>query len=343
MSYRPEIKIDNQGGIRDFPLDAETVKGKQIKTTINNSDDEFPTSKAVKTFVEEKNYGTVKTVNNASPDANGNVTLTINNNNQKIKAGNVTFGENDVVNINAGPNVTISGSPQNKEITITSDNDNQKIKTGLVTFGSNDTVEIVAGDNIIITGSANNSTIEISVDDAIYESKSAAQNGTDLSLVTTGEKYNWNNKADEFSPSLRGTPTAPTASAGTNNTQIATTEFVMNAFAANDAMLFKGTIGTSGSGATVTVLPAKHYKGWTYKVATAGTYAGKNCEIGDMIICQTDGYSNNNDHWTVVQSNIDGAVIGPTSSTNMHIAVFDGTTGKLIKDSGFTTSSFLTS
>lgn len=132
---------------------------------------------------------------------------------------------------------------------------------------------------------------------------------------------------------LTGTPTAPTAANGTNSTQIATTAFVMNAFTTNDAMLFKGTIGSSG--ATVTALPNTHKQGWTYKVATAGTYAGKVCEIGDMIICVTDGTSANNDHWAVVQTNIDGAVIGPSGSTDAHVAVFDGTTGKIIKDSGF--------
>lgn len=36
----------------------------------------------------------------------------------------------------------------------------------------------------------------ISATDTTYESKSAASGGTDVSLVTTGEKYTWNNKAD---------------------------------------------------------------------------------------------------------------------------------------------------
>ena len=140
--------------------------------------------------------------------------------------------------------------------------------------------------------------------------------------------------APKNSPALTGTPTAPTAAPSTNNTQIATTAFVNSAFQANDAMIFKGTIGSSG--ATVTSLPNTHYNGWTYKVATAGTYAGKACELGDMIICVIDGTSANDDHWTVVQSNVDGAVIGPTSSTDNHVATFNSTTGKIIKDSGYT-------
>jgi hypothetical protein len=52
-------------------------------------------------------------------------------------------------------------------------------------------------------------------------------------------------------------------------------------------MIYKGTIGTNG---TVTSLPNTTAKtGWTYKVISAGTYAGQACEAGDMIICLTDG------------------------------------------------------
>lgn len=67
-------------------------------------------------------------------------------------------------------------------------------------------------------------------------------------------------------------------------------------FAANDAMVFKGTLGTSGDGGTVQSLPNTHSAGETYRVVTAGTYAGKVCEIGDLIICVKDGSAaNNND------------------------------------------------
>ena len=140
--------------------------------------------------------------------------------------------------------------------------------------------------------------------------------------------------APKASPALTGTPTAPTAPANTNSTQIATTAFVNGAFQSNSAYVYKGTIGSSG--ATVTSLPATHYKGWTYRVTTAGTYAGKVCEIGDIILCVTDGTSANDAHWSVLQTNINGAVTGPSSSTGDHIATFNGTTGKIIKDSGYT-------
>lgn len=147
-----------------------------------------------------------------------------------------------------------------------------------------------------------------------------------------------NAKAPLASPNLTGTPTAPTVASDTNTTQIATTEFVQSAInakiAATDALIFKGTIGSTG--ATVTALPDTHTVGWTYKVITAGTYAGAKCEVGDMIVCLTSGTTANNSHWTVIQSNIDGAVVGPASSVDARVAVFSGTTGKAIKDSGYT-------
>lgn len=146
--------------------------------------------------------------------------------------------------------------------------------------------------------------------------------------------------APKASPTFTGTPKAPTAASGTNTTQIATTAFVIgeinSKLAASDAMQFKGTLGTGG---TITALPASHSKGDTYKVITAGTYAGVACEVGDMIICITDGTSANNAHWTVVQSNIDGAVTGPTSAVSGNVAIFNGTTGRVIKDSGIASSS----
>lgn len=109
---------------------------------------------------------------------------------------------------------------------------------------------------------------------------------------------------------------------------------INNAFGTMDAMIFKGTIGSTG--ATVTTLPATHECGWTYKVITAGTYAGKACEVGDMIICIADGTVAADADWTVVQSNLDGAVIGPTSADNNHVVIFDGDSGKLIKNSNYT-------
>lgn len=146
-------------------------------------------------------------------------------------------------------------------------------------------------------------------------------------------------KATMFaSPVFTGNPTAPTPAATDNDTSVATTAFVQAAIdaklAAGDAMIYKGTLGTGG---TVTALPDTTAKtGWTYKVITAGTYAGQKCEVGDMVVALTDGSTATAATWTVIQANIDGAVTGPASSVDAHVATFSGATGKVIKDSGFT-------
>lgn len=95
---------------------------------------------------------------------------------------------------------------------------------------------------------------------------------------------------------------------------------------ANNAMVFKGAINKD------TDLPVKHSIGWTYWVNTAGTYASKTCEVGDLIICITAGDTANKDHWIVAQTNIVGAVTGPNASTVNAVSTFADATGKVIKD-----------
>ena len=133
-----------------------------------------------------------------------------------------------------------------------------------------------------------------------------------------------------------GVPTAPTPAAGTNTVQIATTAFVVkeisDKLAAAMALTFKGTLGTDG---TISALPASHTVGDVY-IATTGAPSinGIAVEPGDMIICTKTGVAANEADWSVVQTNIDGAVTGPGSSVNGNLVIFQGTNGKQISDSG---------
>jgi hypothetical protein len=114
-------------------------------------------------------------------------------------------------------------------------------------------------------------------------------------------------------------------------------EYVDALIGANDAMQFKGVIDAS-SNPNYPAADAGH----TYKISVAGKVggaSGKSVEAGDMIICTVDGSAAGNEatvgaNWVAVQVNLDGAVIGPASSTSDNIPAFDGTTGKLLKDSG---------
>ena len=155
-------------------------------------------------------------------------------------------------------------------------------------------------------------------------------------------------KANLASPTLTGTPKAPTAAAGTNTTQIATTAFVKtavdNAIATADALTYKGTVEGGSTGDYGALTPAAS-KGDVYKVATAGKIDGVKVEVGDMLVCNTDStaaatsstYSTIVANWDFIQTNIDGAVTSSASSvTTNTVAIFDGTTGKIIKSSGYT-------
>lgn len=99
-------------------------------------------------------------------------------------------------------------------------------------------------------------------------------------------------------------------------------EYADSILGANDAMVFKGTLGTGG---TVTALPTTYETGWTYRVITAGSYAGQQCEVGDLIIAIADATDDGtNADWTIAQTNIDGAVTHGAALTADEILLGDG-------------------
>jgi len=122
----------------------------------------------------------------------------------------------------------------------------------------------------------------------------------------------------------------------TNPQDVATMAWVQSTFGSVDAVLFKGVIDASAN----PNYPAAD-AGHLYRISVAGKIGGAsgvNVEAGDTILCLVDGSVAGNQatvgaNWNISQANIDGAVIGPASATNNAIALFDGTTGKLIKDS----------
>lgn len=89
---------------------------------------------------------------------------------------------------------------------------------------------------------------------------------------------------------------------------------INQSFAANDAMRFKGTIGLTSSNTyiingTEAEFPSKTAEvGDTYRVVTAGRYAGVQCEVGDLLICIKADSTGKNTAWTVAQTNINGQI-----------------------------------
>jgi hypothetical protein len=73
--------------------------------------------------------------------------------------------------------------------------------------------------------------------------------GTEIDTEFTAIASAISSKADLNSPALTGTPTAPTASAATNTTQIATTAFVLaNSIPSGLISMWSGTIATIPTG-----------------------------------------------------------------------------------------------
>lgn len=103
--------------------------------------------------------------------------------------------------------------------------------------------------------------------------------------------------------------------------------------AVNQGIHFKGVVTQTEP------LPTVAYKaGWQYYVGQAGAYAGYTCEVGDFIVCIRDyasGSASDAD-WAALQANLTGVVTGPAQSVAAHVAVFDGTSGNKLADSGFT-------
>ena len=89
---------------------------------------------------------------------------------------------------------------------------------------------------------------------------------------------------------------------------------INQSFIANDAMRFKGTIGLTSTNnyiinGTEAEFPSRTAKvGDTYRVVTAGRYAGVQCEVGDLLICIKADSTGANTAWTVVQTNINGQI-----------------------------------
>lgn len=96
--------------------------------------------------------------------------------------------------------------------------------------------------------------------------------------------------------------------------------------ALSSALVYRGTVDAKYA------LPTKNVKvGDVYVVAAAGTFAGQTCEPGDMIIAQTasDAEGTPAPTWTVVQTNINGAVTTTENLTASKLIV--GNSNKSIK------------
>ena len=92
-------------------------------------------------------------------------------------------------------------------------------------------------------------------------------------------------------------------------------------------MRYKGTINyangvytTTTSAGSVDSFPTKCDIGDTYRITSAGTYAGEKCSNGDLLICIKDGTGsglNTSTYWTAIEANINGEVKHSVNGTSI--------------------------
>lgn len=165
-----------------------------------------------------------------------------------------------------------------------------------------------------------------------------------LKLRTEGDAR-WQAKSTNLT-TLSGFTTSTSAGLTENSDTVLATQKAVKAYAdglldANNAYVYKGALDAS----TNPNYPAAN-AGHTYKISVAGRIGGASgpvVEVNDSITCLVDSSATGNHatvgaNWLITQTNIDGAVIGPTSSIAANLPSFSGTTGKVIQDSGVSVS-----
>ena len=127
--------------------------------------------------------------------------------------------------------------------------------------------------------------------------------------------------------------TADAASEQVIPTRSAICRSLNNLLQASQALYYKGTIDPTNSSS----IPSSAKVGDVYIFSKAGTCFSQNVEAGDMAICSA--VNGNTITWNIIQMNIDGAVRSSTnSSTNGELVLFDGTSGKAVKNSDINTT-----
>lgn len=162
--------------------------------------------------------------------------------------------------------------------------------------------------SVTLASGTNNGTLKLTVDGKATDN--IAVKGLGSAAYTASSAYATSaqgTKADNAMPKAGGTFTGavtlsgdPTSALHPASKQYVDTQ-ITNKIAASDAMVFKGTLGTNG---TITAVPTSEVvKGDTYKIVTAGSYAGFTCKVGDLIIALNGGsIEATTENWAYVPS-----------------------------------------
>lgn len=222
---------------------------------------------------------------------------------------------------------------------------NTNTLTGLTTTAKTDLVAAINEVNAKPTSGTPSAASETVAGIAEVATQAEADTGTldthmmtPLKAKTRGDAFYQAKHANLTN--LSGFTTSTDVALGTSNT-VLSTQAAVKAYAdgiidARNAFRYMGVIDASLN----PNYPAGN-AGDVYKISVAGRIGGASgpvVEIGDTVSLLVDGsaagtHATVGANWIITQTNIDGAVIGPASSTAGNLVTFSGTTGKIVQDS----------
>lgn len=189
------------------------------------------------------------------------------------------------------------------------------------------------------------STAEINIlnakaQEAILGILGSTATGSVKGLVTLSDATN--DKTNDTSKGVAATPKAVAAALEAANNY--TDQQIAAGFSANDAMVMKGTIAADGkitsgdttiNGKLISAITG-YSSGWTFRVAAASTNplwsgsADTKVEAGDMVVAIKDYVTANQAaDWSIVQSNLIGAVTSDSTLTESQVVL--GAGGQKVK------------
>lgn len=236
--------------------------------------------------------------NTITREADGTIVITGKNDNATYTLGTAEGGKIALKGAGTGATnteITVKGAG---DIAITSDAagnltvDGTKLKTAITD----------ATQNVTITSVKN----EFAADGKFTTEVATAAGSTKAPAVTPIIKLGTNATEYKFES---GTATLPVY------TKTEVDGKIDEYFKAADAMVYKGTVSD-----TVALPTANVQRGWTFKVAKAGTYAGTVCKVGDLIIAKVDADTATGATWDVVPSGDDQVITGAVSNTGITIS-----------------------
>jgi len=191
------------------------------------------------------------------------------------------------------------------------------IKVGTSTIAADsktDTFELVAGTNVTLTPDTTNDKVTIAATDttaldSMTGTLGVAHGGTGVNTLGAGVVYHSASGTGAVSiataanlVSAIGTTAVNRATADASGNNIVNTYATKSELgtATAGALQYKGTVDAES-----TITGSSYKKGWYWVVSTAGTYVGKVCEVGDMLIAKQDKTSTPSNDFDAVQSNIE--------------------------------------